>query len=100
MTSLRVFSSSSSPTRRRTLGQGMTEYLIIVALIAVAAIGTFAFFGKTIRDQVGGLAQEVGGQQNTGVGQAATDSGKAYTDSQKAKQGLSDYNTGNSDSEK
>ena len=85
--------------RRRSLGQGMTEYLIIVALIAVAAIGTFAFFGKTVRDQVGGLAQEVGGQQNTGVGNAATDAGKAAADSQKATKGLSDFNTGNSDSE-
>jgi Flp pilus assembly pilin Flp len=94
------FSPSSSPTRRRSIGQGMTEYLIIVALIAVAAIGTFAFFGKTIRDQVGGLAQEVSGHHNHGAGQAATDAGKAYNDSKKATQGLSDYNTGNIDSEK
>jgi Flp pilus assembly pilin Flp len=26
-------------SRRRQLGQGMTEYIIIVALIAIAAIG-------------------------------------------------------------
>jgi len=31
--------------RRTQLGQGMTEYIIIVALIAVAAIGVYSYFG-------------------------------------------------------
>src|SRR5690606_1094041 len=48
--------------RGKQRGQGMTEYIIIVALIAVAAIGTFKFFGETIRNQVAGLAAEVSGQ--------------------------------------
>ena len=30
-------------------GQGMTEYLIIVALIAIAAIGVVTVFGRDIR---------------------------------------------------
>ncbi len=30
-------------------GQGMTEYLIIVALIAIAAIGVVTVFGQDIR---------------------------------------------------
>ena len=37
-------------------GQGMTEYLIVVALIAVAAIGTYTLFGQTIRQQTAELA--------------------------------------------
>jgi Flp pilus assembly pilin Flp len=32
-------------------GQGMTEYIIIVALIAVAAIGVYSYFGQTIKGQ-------------------------------------------------
>ncbi len=44
------------------LGQGMTEYIVIVALIAVAAIATYQFFGQTIRNQTAGIAQEVSGQ--------------------------------------
>ena len=36
---------------RNQLGQGMTEYLIVVALIAVAAIGVYGFFGQTLRSQ-------------------------------------------------
>ena len=31
--------------RRNARGQGMTEYIIIVALIAVAAIGVTTLFG-------------------------------------------------------
>lgn len=58
----------------RQRGQGMTEYIIIVALIAVAAIGVYALFGKTIRNQVAGLAGEVAG---TGGASAVTAAGTA-----------------------
>ncbi len=43
-------------------GQGMTEYIIIVALIAIAAIAAYGFFGDTLRSQVGGMAQELSGK--------------------------------------
>jgi Flp pilus assembly pilin Flp len=43
-------------------GQGMTEYIVIVALIAVAAIAVYQFFGQTIRHQTAGIAREVSGQ--------------------------------------
>jgi len=36
--------------RNRQFGQGMTEYIIIVALIAVAAIGVYRLFGDTLRN--------------------------------------------------
>lgn len=62
--------SFSSRRRRgakqsRQLGQGMTEYIIIVALIAVAAIGVYSLFGKTVRNQVAGVAQEISGQSSS-----------------------------------
>jgi Flp pilus assembly pilin Flp len=72
---------------KRQAGQGMTEYIIIVALIAIAAIGVFMFFGNTARQQVAGMATELSGQdgdaQRTAaaaeavkaVGQANKDSG-------------------------
>lgn len=43
------------------LGQGMTEYIIIVALIAIAAIGIYSIFGDTITDQMGNMTQELSG---------------------------------------
>ena len=57
--------------RRR--GQGLAEYIIIVALIAVAAIGVVTLFGDNVRKLFGASAQALAGQdnvQNTGDGTA------------------------------
>lgn len=81
----------SRSSRRRSIGQGMTEYLIIVALIAVAAIATFAFFGKTIRNQMSGLATEVSGQSATTQINNAQTSAKASTTAANKNKNLSTY---------
>jgi type IV pilus assembly protein PilA len=47
--------------RRTQLGQGMTEYIIIVALIAVAAIGVYQAFGDVIRGQTSTAVVALGG---------------------------------------
>jgi type IV pilus assembly protein PilA len=47
---------------RQQFGQGMTEYIIIVALIAVAAIGVYTAFGKTVRGQMAVTAQALAGK--------------------------------------
>lgn len=57
--------SQAAVAKHRIAGQGMTEYIIIVALIAVAAIGVYSLFGKAIRNQVAGLAQEMTGQSSS-----------------------------------
>ncbi|WP_394561166.1 Flp family type IVb pilin [Aquipseudomonas alcaligenes] len=51
----------SIKSRVRQLGQGMTEYIIIVALIAISAIVVYNLFGSTVREQVGDMAAELGG---------------------------------------
>ena len=51
--------------RKRVRGQGMTEYIIIVALIAVAAIAVTSLFGGTVRSQMAGMAQEMSGTAST-----------------------------------
>ncbi len=58
-------------SRARQLGQGMTEYIIIVALIAIAAIVVYNLFGDTVRGQVGDMAAELGGGAATNQGSAA-----------------------------
>jgi Flp pilus assembly pilin Flp len=63
---------------KRQAGQGMTEYIIIVALIAIAAIGVFMFFGNTARQQVAGMATELSGQD------AATQRTNAQTQASEA----------------
>lgn len=42
-------------------GQGMSEYLIILALVAIATIGAVIFFADNVREQLSNLAQEIGG---------------------------------------
>lgn len=67
-------------------GQGMTEYIIIVALIAVAAIGVFRFYGNTARSQVAVAASELGGQSSAAARTAATNNAtKASTEGTKDK---------------
>jgi Flp pilus assembly pilin Flp len=73
-------------------GQGMTEYIIIVAVIAVAAIGVFSYFGQTVRNQTSALATEVSGQDSaTMIGNAATSASTADTKATPAK-GLAKFN--------
>jgi len=59
--------------RIRQLGQGMTEYIIIVALIAISAIVVYNLFGSTVREQVGDMAAELGGGE---ASQAAAKTGE------------------------
>ncbi|MFZ6816065.1 hypothetical protein ACO0K3_16465 [Undibacterium sp. Rencai35W] len=51
--------------RNRQLGQGMTEYIIIVALIAIAAIGVYQAFGGVIRGQTSVAASTLAGGAST-----------------------------------
>jgi type IV pilus assembly protein PilA len=81
----------TSIRKLRQAGQGMTEYIIIVALIAVAAIAVSQLFGATVRNQIAGIAMEVSGKDGTAaITQAGTAAGKAKDDAEKEK-GLSAY---------
>lgn len=46
---------------KKTRGQGMTEYIIIVALIAIAAIGVITLFGDNIKALFGVSADALAG---------------------------------------
>ncbi len=76
--------------RLRQIGQGMTEYIIIVALIAIAAIAVYSLFGETVRSQVGGMAQDLAGQSNTGTGDAGSSANEAASKAKKDT-GLGNY---------
>jgi Flp pilus assembly pilin Flp len=78
----------------RQLGQGMTEYIIIVALIAIAAIAVYQYFGSTVRNQTAAIAQELAGNDGTAAKDAAKDAAKAGADEAKTKHSLDSY-TGN-----
>ncbi len=47
--------------RKRKSGQAMTEYIIIVVIVALATIAILAIFSDTIRAKFGGAVEELGG---------------------------------------
>ncbi|MCX8005121.1 MAG: pilus assembly protein [Burkholderiaceae bacterium] len=79
--------------RLKQRGQGMTEYIIIVALIAIAAIGVYNLFGKTLRNQVAATAEGLAGNatmanQNT---KKAGDAAKGATAISNEARGLQNF---------
>ncbi|WP_041523883.1 hypothetical protein [Gilvimarinus agarilyticus] len=76
---------------KRIKGQGMTEYIIIVALIAIAAIGAFTLFGKTARNQVAAMASELGGESATDAINTANQAGQDAVTNAETEVNLSNY---------
>jgi len=72
-------------------GQGMAEYIIIVALIAIAAIGVITLFGNNIRRLFGASADALAGETNVDPG------AKTATKTVKEK-GLKDFSKNNKES--
>lgn len=67
-------------TPKKSLGQGMTEYIIATALVAIAAITVFGFMGDTVENQMAVIAAELGGDQagaTTARGAATTSAAAA-----------------------
>ena len=84
------------PAIKSQRGQGMTEYIIIVALIAVAAIGSFRYFGQTARQQAAAAATEVSGGNGTAQTTAAqTAAGEAVNQADQNKS-MGTFNGNNS----
>jgi len=70
----------------------MTEYIIIVALIAVAAIGVYSFFGEAIRGQMAGMTNELSGKSGAdGVAKATEAATSATADANKGAKNLGNY---------
>lgn len=76
-------------------GQGMTEYIVIVALVAVAAIAVYQFFGQTIRSQTSGIAAEVAGQSASTAIQNAQSAAQQAEGEGTTVKGLDSYQNDN-----
>ena len=61
-----------SRARKGRKAQGMTEYIIIVALIAIAAIGVVTLFGNNLRRIFGTANDALSGEQNKETGAKKT----------------------------
>ncbi len=53
--------------RKNRKGQGLTEYIIITALVAVAAIGVVNIFGNQLRNQFHTIVSAMSGSQDAKV---------------------------------
>lgn len=60
-----------APFVTRQLGQGMTEYIIIVAIIAIGAVTASSFFGARVQAQFVAMGNEISGQAGTPDGAVA-----------------------------
>jgi len=65
---------SARKSTRRQAGQGMTEYIVIVALIAVAAIGVVTVFGDNVRQLFATAATGLAGEASADSGAKTADS--------------------------
>lgn len=68
-------------------GQGMTEYIIIVALIAIAGITIFSLFGQQIKGVIFGMGNQLAGKED-----AKTDTaGASGMESEKEKPTMGEF---------
>lgn len=73
---------SSIGRRAGQRGQAMVEYVIVVALVAVAAIAVYQLFGQVIRAQTAAMAREIAGEdgsEQSRMAQSAAESAAAQT---------------------
>lgn len=83
--SVPVARERSSKGVARQCGQGMTEYIIIVALVAVAAIGVYQYFGQVMRAQTAAVARELAGEDGTAQTTVAKTAAQGASAQTKAK---------------
>lgn len=72
-------------TRRSQRGQGMTEYIIVVALVAVAAIAVYQLFGQVVRSQTAAMARELAGESGAEQSRSARKAADKASAQAKAK---------------
>lgn len=70
--------------RRRQRGQGMTEYIIIVAVVAILSIAVILKFGNQIRNIFWASGTELSGQD------ASVDTGIMEDADSESKDGIGD----------
>lgn len=86
-----LFLNSRPSARKAQRGQGMTEYIIIVALIAIGAIGVYQAFGTIVRGQTSVAASTLAGAASGGArGAVTTGQTASNTEGSKTKK-LADF---------
>ncbi len=64
---------------RRKRGQGMTEYIIVIAIVAIGAILIIGVFGKQIKNTFGRIAAALSGTAQGAASPVTTDAANQNT---------------------
>lgn len=81
-----------SENSRRIKGQGLTEYIIIVALIAIASIVAVSFFGSSVKASFLSLGSDLVGGETVNRTEIVQENFNAAEEKAKAKVTLKNYN--------
>lgn len=73
---IKAFRQRMNAKRSKESGQGMTEYLIIVALVSLAAFAVYQYLGATISHKTAAIAKSIAGQDSTTANTAAANAAK------------------------
>jgi Flp pilus assembly pilin Flp len=85
---------SFKSSRKSIKGQGMSEYLVIVGLLAVAGIAAMGLMGGSVRTTMAAFADEFADGNNSAT--LRTEASTLATDAKdSAVAGLSNYDTNN-----
>ena len=85
--------SSRKMSNKRITGQGMSEYLVIVGLLAVAGIAAMGLMGGSVRQTLAAFAQEFAGGDADAIRQDAQEN--AVNASTTSVAGLDNYDANN-----
>ncbi len=69
--------------KQKESGQSLTEYAIILSLVAVAAVAATAFFGGAIKGKIAALAGVIAGQEASKITDAEKKAKNAAEKAQK-----------------
>jgi len=75
----------------RQAGQGMAEYIIIVALVAVAGLATWELVGSSIGQSAAGVASAIAGTDASAIRNEAQTTATEASDKASNNENLSNY---------
>jgi len=79
-------------SRKRNYGQGLTEYIIIVALVAIASIVAVSYFGSSVKASFLSMGSDLTGGAAVDRVAIAKENFDAAEEGAKKKVTLKDYN--------
>ena len=83
--------NQSRKMSKKISGQGMSEYMVIVGLLAVAGIAVMGLMGNVVRENVGGFAVELSGGDGTNNEAAALSEGAKVNSEDTTNRSLADF---------